>query len=169
MGFTVAYRQQFKYMVHGDERWIAGMLRARIAASLKKKGAQEVAIEGQRITFKGRANDRWYWGFLLRAISTGDVTVVGQNGQLSVASEINFGYLFLVTLILTGFLTVCVIFKGMGFLGVYAFVGILWVAFFGGSVALSCLWFHFFMQGQIIEFFNSVAELGIQGQQITSR
>jgi hypothetical protein len=169
MSLTVAYRQQFNYMVQGDERWIAGMLRARIAANLKKKGAQEVAIEGQRITFKGRANDRWYWGFLLGAISTGDVTVVGQNGQLSVASEINFGYLFLVTLIMSGFLTVCVIFKGMGLTGVYVFVGMLWVAFFGGSVALSCLQFHFFMQGQIIEFFNSVAELGVQGQRIVSR
>ena len=147
MSFTVAFRQKFNYAVQGDERWIAGMLRARIAASLKKKGAQEVAIEGQRITFKGRVNDRLYWGLLFGVISKGEVTVTGQNGELNVAFEINFGYLFLVTLIMSGFLTVCTIFKGMGLSGVYAFVGMLWVAFFGGSVALSCLWFHFFMQG----------------------
>ena len=114
MSFTVAYRQQFKYTVQGDERWIAGMLRARIAASLKKKGAQEVAIEGQRITFKGRVNDRLYWGLLLGVISKGEVTVTGQNGELNVAFEINFGYLCLVTLIMSGFLTFCIIFKEWG-------------------------------------------------------
>ena len=93
MGFTIAFRQQFKYAVQGDERWIAGMLRARIAASLKKKGALEVSIDGQRIAFTGRAFDRLgYWGFLLLAISKGDVTVVGQDGELSVAFEINFAY-----------------------------------------------------------------------------
>lgn len=169
MGFTIAYRQQFKYTVQGDERWIAGMLRAQIAANLKKKGAREVAIQGGRIVFKGRAFDRHYWGFLLRAISNGDVTVVGQNGQLSVASEISFAGLFLGSLVMSGILVVGMIFGRTGWSDTYAVIGIIWVAFFGASAALSCLQFHFFMQGQIIEFFNSVIELGIQGQRITSR
>jgi hypothetical protein len=39
--FPITYRHQFNYTVQSDNRWIAGMVRAQLIATLKKKGGRE--------------------------------------------------------------------------------------------------------------------------------
>jgi hypothetical protein len=81
--FPITYRHQFNYAVQGDERWIAGMLRARIAASLKKKGALKVAVDGQHVQFEGGFSSPRFSSFPLHDISKGDIAVACRNNQLS--------------------------------------------------------------------------------------
>jgi hypothetical protein len=159
--FPITYRHQFNYAVQGDERWIAGMLRMHVATALKKKGAQKVTIEGQRILFEGRLFDITYWGLLFDRVSKGAVTVSCRNNQLNMTFEISFVGVFLVVLFMSGFFVVLS--------APFGFILAAFLLAFGGSVLLNYVLVYSFLEGQIIEFFNSVAELGIQGQQITSR
>jgi hypothetical protein len=170
--FPITYRHQFNYAVQGDERWIAGMLRLHFATSLQKKGAQKVTIDSPQVLFGGRFLDPTYWGFLLAIISKGKITVTCSNNQLNLTLELSFaGY---AVMALAGLLWIMVIFiwwsarnpdsSTPNILFVLIAFGLLYT----GYGAIYYLEFSKFLQDQVAGFFNSVANVSIQGKRITS-
>jgi len=166
--FPITYRHQFNYTVQGDERWIAGMLRWHFATILQKKGAEHVIIKGQHVLFKGRFFDPAYWGLLFGSISKGEVTVVCHNNRLSITLDLNFAGLIIWCFIIFSFLLGLYVLVAVNFstiLCILAVYGLMCVGF----VLLKCLQFFVFMQSQIMWFFDSAADSGVQATPIASR
>jgi hypothetical protein len=166
--FPITYRHQFDYTVQGDERWIAGMLRQHFATILQKKGAEQVTIEGQRVLFDGRFSDPMYWGFLFRSVSKGEVTVVCRNNRLSIALDLSFAGLIIWWFIIFSFLLGVYVLVAVNFSTILCILGV-YGLMCAGFVLLKCLQFFVFMQSQIMWFFDSAADSGVQATPIASR
>jgi hypothetical protein len=172
--FPISYRHQFDYTVQGDERWIAGMLRQYFATILQKKGARDVTIDGQRVLFGGRFLDPTYWGLLFKGISRGEVSVTCRNNQLSVMLELSFTgqivWFFVCLALLLGF---TLLFGGTPnspelVASIRLYFLIMGLLIYVVGVLLKCFQFFVFMKSQIMWFFDSVADSGIQAKPITS-
>ena len=165
--FPITYRYQYNYVVQGDEYWITGVLRTRIATALKKADAQHITIETQRVAIEGRFLSILYPNWrLFSVISKGEVAVTCQSGRLSVTAEINFIGLMLFALCASVF-PIMVAPGFLGLLGVW--LGLVWVWLFGANVLLASFRFRGFMRNQLSQFFDFATSAGVHGRLITSR
>jgi hypothetical protein len=175
--FPITYRHQFNYAVQGDERWIAGMLRAQIARKLLKMGAWQVTSDNKQILllrrFWPRSFDSSEWNFFFRTVVKGAVTIDCHSNRLSVTYQISFSdYFILFFITLVGWALVLLVLPKPQpplILEILARITFIYGLFYAGIMALACYSFNRFIKNCLREFFSSTSSFGVQGKLITSR